>query len=102
MGALKMQAERCQVVVNSYDAKIDSKNRISIRKSKDISYYHVEELEDGRIILSPRVLASPEEVISKKALAVLKESISNFHGGRVSDESFDSKAHPELLEDDEE
>lgn len=96
MGASKMN------VVRNYDTKIDSKNRISIRKRDDITYYHVEEFEDGRIVMSPMILASPDEVISKKTLAVFKESIKNFHKGKVSKETFNPKAHPELLEDDDE
>ena len=97
MGASKMEP------IKSYDAKVDSKNRVSIKGKVFHVYYHVEEYEDGRIVLSPRILAKPDEIISSKALLTFKESMENFHSGNVSVECFDPESHPERLseEDDE-
>jgi len=65
-----------------YDANVDMKKRITLRGSK-YSHYHVEELEDGRIILEPRVLVSPFE-ISKNTLSMMDSSVKSFKQGRVS------------------
>ena len=43
-----------QAVLQIYDAKIDSRKRITLRNAK-YGYYNVQELEDGRIIMEPRV-----------------------------------------------
>ena len=68
--------------VKSYDAKIDSKKRISIRNAQ-FDYYHVDELDDGTIVLSPRVLVDPFD-ISKNTLGMMDESIKNLKKGKVS------------------
>ena len=51
------------MAIKSYDAKIDSKKRITLRNAS-FEYFHVEEYNDGRIILEPRVLQKPFEVSS--------------------------------------
>ncbi len=44
--------------VKEYEAKLDARNRLTIR---DASYehYNVQELEDGTVVLRPRILVSP-------------------------------------------
>ena len=49
------------LTIHSYDAKIDMKKRITLRNTK-YEYYHVEEYDDGRILLEPRQLVPPLEV----------------------------------------
>ena len=44
--------------IKEYDAKVDSKKRITLRSGL-FEYYHVIELDDGRIILEPRELSTP-------------------------------------------
>jgi len=44
--------------VKEYDAKLDSRKRLTIREA-EYDHYHVREFEDGRIVLEPRVLVSP-------------------------------------------
>lgn len=66
-----------------YEAKLDSKKRITIRSPRT-EYYFVSEQEDGTVILSPRVLIHPDE-ISKKSLEMLDESIQNLKDGKVSE-----------------
>ncbi len=65
-----------------YDATVDIKKRITLRGSV-YSHYDVEELEDGRIILEPRVLVSPFE-ISKNTLSMMDSSVKNLKQGSVS------------------
>ena len=57
------------LAVKTYDAKIDSKKRITLRSAL-YEYYHAEEYDDGRIILEPRELAPPFQ-ISEKSLAMV-------------------------------
>ena len=66
-----------------YEAKLDSKKRITIRSPRT-EYYFVSEQEDGTVILSPRVLIHPDE-ISKKSLEMMDEAIKNLKNGKVSE-----------------
>jgi hypothetical protein len=50
--------------VKEYDAKLDSRKRITIRDA-EYDHYHVREFEDGRIVLEPRVLVAPNPVTAK-------------------------------------
>ena len=68
--------------VKTYDAKMDSKKRITLRNAL-YEYYHVEEFEDGRIVLEPRELVPPFS-ISEKSLAMMDQSMKNLQGGNVS------------------
>ena len=68
--------------IKSYDAKIDSKKRITLRNTA-YEYFHVQEYEDGRIVLEPRELVKPFQ-ISVNTLAMTDSSIANFKKGRVS------------------
>jgi len=47
-----------------YDAKLDSRNRITIRDAA-YEHYHVREFEDGTVVLEPRVLVSPNALTRK-------------------------------------
>ena len=71
-----------ELIINSYNSKVDSKNRITLRKAR-FDYYNVQEFEDGKIVLEPRVLVPPFEV-SKKTLKMMDKSISNVKKGKVS------------------
>lgn len=70
------------IAVKAYDAKMDSKRRITLRNAL-YEYYHVEEFEDGRIVLEPRELVPPFS-ISEKSLAMMDQSMKNLQGGNVS------------------
>jgi hypothetical protein len=50
--------------VKEYDAKLDSRKRITIRDA-EYEHYHMWEFEDGRIVLEPRVLVAPNPVTAK-------------------------------------
>ena len=43
----------------NYDAKLDTKRRVTIRNART-EFYHVTEYEDGTVKLEPRVLVSPD------------------------------------------
>ncbi len=69
--------------VRSYDTKIDVKKRIMLRSSK-YEYYHVEEFEDGRIVLEPRELVAPFE-IQAETLSMMDSAVENLKNGMVSE-----------------
>lgn len=69
--------------VREYDAKLDSKRRITLRSSNYL-YYHVQELNNGTIVLDPRELTAPFEV-SSNTLSMMDQSIQNFRAGKVSE-----------------
>lgn len=71
------------VAIKSYDAKIDSRKRITLRNAL-YEYFHIEEYADGKIVLEPRVLVKPFE-ISKNTLSMMDSSVENFRNGIVSD-----------------
>ncbi|MCR5761300.1 MAG: hypothetical protein K6F82_04835 [Sphaerochaetaceae bacterium] len=68
--------------VNEYDAKIDSRKRITLKNAR-YDYYYVQEFDDGRILMEPRVLTSPFSV-SEQTLMTMDSSIKNVKAGRVS------------------
>ena len=69
--------------VRTYDTKIDMKKRITLRNSK-YEYYHVQEFEDGRIMLEPRELVVPFE-ISQATLSMMDSAMANLKNGKVSE-----------------
>lgn len=69
--------------VKEYDARVDSKNRVTLRGAQ-YEYYNVKELENGCYILEPRELMVPQE-ISARTLRDMDEAVANLHAGKVSD-----------------
>lgn len=68
--------------IKEYDAKIDSKKRLTLREAA-FEYYHVEHYADGRILLAPRELVSPFQV-SGNTLHMMDQSMENIKSGKVS------------------
>jgi predicted amino acid racemase len=68
--------------VKEYDARLDSKKRITLRGAQTL-FYRVRENNDGTIELSPRVLVHPDE-ISTKTLSTIDQSINNLKNNSVS------------------
>lgn len=68
-----------EAVLKSYDARIDSKKRITIRNPK-FEYYHVEEQANGIVVLRPRKLVDPL-TISKKTLEEMDKAMENVEKG---------------------
>ena len=71
------------VTVREYDAKIDSKKRVTLRNTA-FEYYHVQEMADGVIILEPRELTAPFQV-SANSLSMMDEAVNNMKNGVVSE-----------------
>ena len=69
-------------VIREYDAKLDSKKRLTLREAR-YEYYHVSVLPDQRIVLEPRVLTTPFEV-SSNTLKMMDDSVDNMNRGKVS------------------
>ena len=71
-----------QGAVKEYDAKLDTKKRITLRNVL-YEYYHVSEMNNGIIVLEPRVLTAPFE-ISANTLKMMDQSVSNMKKGKAS------------------
>lgn len=69
-------------VTKEYDARLDSKKRITLRGAQTM-FYRVREKKDGTIELSPRVLVHPDE-ISAKTLSTIDQSVDNLKKGKTS------------------
>ncbi len=69
--------------IKEYDAKIDTKKRITLRGSS-YEYYHVIEFPNGKIELEPRVLVEPFE-ISEDTLRMVDTSMDNLKKGKASE-----------------
>ena len=68
--------------VREYDAKLDSKRRLTLR-STYFEYYHVREMEDSTILLEPRELTVPFQV-SANTLSMMDAAMKNMKAGKVS------------------
>ena len=68
-----------QTTVREYDAKLDSKRRLTLRNAS-FEYYHVQEMDNGTIVLEPRELTVPFQV-SAKTLAMMDASVKNMKTG---------------------
>ena len=62
-------------VKQNYDAKLDTKRRVTIRNART-EFYHVTEFEDGSVKLEPRVLISPD------MLEQIDASVKRFKAGQ--------------------
>ncbi len=71
-----------QTVIREYDAKLDSKRRLTIRNT-NFDYYHVQEMGDGTIILEPRELTAPFQILVK-TLAMMDQSVRSCRFKAVS------------------
>lgn len=71
-----------EMSVREYDAKLDSKKRITLRNAV-FDYFHVSELEDGRILLEPRELVKPFSV-SANTLSMMDKAVENMKNNKVS------------------
>ena len=69
-------------VEKEYTTHIDSKKRITLRRSR-YQYYNVKEYDNGCILLEPRELTVPKD-ISSQTLADMDKAISNIKKGKVS------------------
>jgi hypothetical protein len=72
-----------EITVREYDAKLDSKKRITLRNAV-FDFFHVSELEDGRIVLEPRELVKPFSV-SANTLDMMDTAVKNLKNKKVSE-----------------
>ena len=70
-------------IIKKYEAKLDSKHRITIRESQ-YQYFQVTQYNDGHLELLPRVLVDPKE-ISRNTLSMMDKSVENLQSGKVSE-----------------
>ena len=70
-----------EATLRTYDARLDSKKRITIRNPQ-YEYYHVVEQDNGVVVLEPRKLIDPL-TISKKTLKQMDKSMENVKKGIV-------------------
>ena len=71
-----------QTAIREYDAKLDTKRRLTLRNA-NFDYYHVQEMNDGTIILEPRELTVPFQ-ISVNTLSMMDKAVENMKAGKVS------------------
>ena len=69
------------IAIKEYDAKVDSKKRLTLRESP-FEYYHVEHYTDGRIVLQPRQLVEPT-CVSENSLNMMDKSMENVKKGNA-------------------
>ncbi len=86
-------------IIQEYDAKLDSKRRCVIHGIPAFDRYHVKVFGNGRIEMTPRVLASPEE-LSENTLKMIYSSIRNLQKGDAGS-AVDFDKYQEHLKDDE-
>ncbi len=72
-----------EMPVREYDAKLDSKKRITLRNAT-YDYCHVFEMKDGKIILEPRELVKPFS-ISANTLNMMDTAVGNLKNRKVSE-----------------
>ena len=74
------QGGHMQIIVKQYDAKVDSKKRITLRDAK-YEYYSVTTYDDGSVSLEPKVLVPKEKITREQILktveAIRKQAIKN-------------------------
>lgn len=68
-------------VIKKYEAKLDSKNRLTIRESK-FDHYSVNVMDNGEIVLKPRILLDPNN-IDASTLKTIEKSMANLKKGKV-------------------
>lgn len=68
--------------IKEYDAKVDGKNRVTLRGAQ-YEYYNVKEYDNGCYVLEPRELTAPEE-ISTRTLHDMDEAMGNIKAGKAS------------------
>lgn len=69
-----------QTIVKQYDAKVDSKKRITLRDAK-YDYYSVTTYDDGSVSLEPKMLVSSKTISTEQILKTVemirKQAIEN-------------------------
>jgi len=74
----------------TYLVTLDKRGRANLKKT-EYEHYEAQHKSDGSIILKPRVLVSPECVISKQTMEMIDKSMENAKKGIVSEEEFNEE-----------
>jgi hypothetical protein len=90
-----MEAYMVERIIDEYDAKLDSKNRCIVHGIAAFNRYHVRVYNTGKIEMTPRVLASTDE-LSANTLRMLYGSIKSFKKGK-SGSAVDFKKYGKYL-----
>jgi hypothetical protein len=69
-------------ILQEYDAKLDDKRRCVIHGIPSFKRYHVKVFNSGKIEMTPRVLAGPDE-LSENTLRMIYGSIRNLQKGKA-------------------
>lgn len=69
-------------IIKEYDAKLDSKKRLTIRGTK-FEHYKVQVTASGTLILKPQVLVDLDS-ISENTLKMIEKSVKSFKKGKAS------------------
>lgn len=86
-------------VLEEYDAKLDTKRRCIIHGIPAFDRFHVKVFASGRIEMTPRVLAKPEE-LSKNTLRMIYGSVNNLKKGKAG-KAVDFDKYSDYLKDEE-
>lgn len=84
-------------VLQEYDTKLDNKCRCIIHGISSFDRYHVKVFKNGKVEMTPRVLASPEE-LSENTLRMIYSSAKNFKKGKVGS-AVDFEEYKKYLKD---
>ncbi|MBN1129774.1 MAG: hypothetical protein JXA71_12345 [Chitinispirillaceae bacterium] len=72
-------------IIKEYDASLDTKYRITVRKTpRPYKNYHVRIYNDGRILMEPRVLIDPRS-LSERTLRMMDKAMKKYSIGVRSD-----------------
>ena len=69
-------------VTQIYEVKLDEKMRMTVRGTK-YRHFIVKAYNNGKYLLEPQILVPPD-LLSKKTLKTMDNSIENFKKGKVS------------------
>jgi hypothetical protein len=84
-------------LLQEYDAKLDNKSRCIIHGKGYFDRYHVKVYNSGKIEMTPRVLAGPEE-LSAKTLRMIYSSAKSLKEGTAGS-AVDFKRYKKYLKD---
>ena len=84
----------------SFRTALDSRNRITLRGKNLPEFFEAEVFANGEIHLKPKVLASPEEVISKETQKAIGNAVKNSRRNKIGPK-FNAAKFSSLLDDEE-
>jgi hypothetical protein len=80
-----------------YDAKLDNKRRCVIHGIRSFERYHVKIFNSGKVEMTPRVLAKPED-LSAKTLRMIYSSVRSLKENKAGS-AVDFKRYKKYLKD---